>query len=154
MPESKYRPEFCQTVIEVGERGGWVAEMAEACDVHRHTFRAWEREHPEFAEALARAKQKAQAWFERVGRLGLTAKQFNAVLWKYQMTGRHPEEYAERYRAELTGANGQPLIPEYDPRQVARAVLAVLSTAQIEALAQQQQAKLPPVIDGSVASRG
>ncbi len=34
----KYRPEYCSTIIAVGEVGGWLAEMAEAGDVHRSTM--------------------------------------------------------------------------------------------------------------------
>lgn len=101
---TKYKPEFCQTVIEVGEYGGWVSEMAEACDVHRSTFDVWASEHPEFSAALTRAKQKAQAWFEREGRTGLTADRFNAALWSKQMSARHREEYTER--REFSGPDG------------------------------------------------
>lgn len=101
---TKYKPEFCDLVIEVGEQGGWLSEMAEACDVHRSTMDEWADNHPKFSEALMRAKQKAQAWFEVQGRLGLTAEKFNSALWQKQMSARHREEYTER--RELTGAEG------------------------------------------------
>lgn len=107
---TKYKKEFCATVIAVGEIGGWLSEMAEACDVHRNTMDEWAANHPEFLEALTRAKQKAQAWFEREGRLGLTADKFNAPLWQKQMSARHRDEYTERN--ELTGANGGPIKTE------------------------------------------
>jgi len=93
---TKYKPEFCETIIKVGEQGGWLCEMAEACDVHRNTFDVWAKAHPEFLEALTRAKQKAQAWFEREGREGLRAEKFNSALWAKQMSARHREEYTER----------------------------------------------------------
>lgn len=93
--ETKYRPEFCDLVISVGEEGGWLSEMAEACDVVRATMDNWAEAHPEFLEALTRAKQKAQAWFEREGRDGLRAERFNAPLWQKQMSARHPAEYTE-----------------------------------------------------------
>lgn len=101
---TKYKPEFCDKVIEVGSYGGWLSEMAEACDVHRSTMDEWAEHHPEFSEALTRAKQKAQAWFEREGRTGLTADKFNSQLWAKQMSARHRDEYTER--RELTGAQG------------------------------------------------
>lgn len=93
---STYKPEYCDTVIEVGSTGGWLSEMAEACDVHRNTMDVWAKAHPEFLEALTRAKQKAQAWFERKGREGLEAERFNANLWQKQMAARHRDEYTER----------------------------------------------------------
>lgn len=101
---TKYNPDFCEVVVEVGRKGGWVSEMAEACDVHRSTFPEWEAVHPEFSAALARAKQKAQAWFEKKGRKGLEADKFNSALWAKQMSARHRDEYTER--RELTGAEG------------------------------------------------
>lgn len=64
----------------------------------------WAGAHPEFSEALARAKQKAQAWFEEQGRTGLTADKFNSALWAKQMSARHRDEYTER--REVTGADG------------------------------------------------
>ena len=94
--ETKYQPEFCDKVLEVGEYGGWLCEMAEACGVHRDTLENWAGANPDFFEALTRAKQKAQAWFERRGREGLTEDKFNAPLWQKQMSARHREEYTER----------------------------------------------------------
>ena len=97
---SKYDPAYCDTIIAVGEEGGWLSEMAEACDIARSTMDEWAATYPEFSEALTRAKQKAQAWFEREGRMGLKAERFNAPLWSKQMSARHRDEYTER--ADMT----------------------------------------------------
>ena len=102
---TKYTPEMCDRVVEVGAYGGWLSEMAEACDVHRSTMDNWAADHPEFFEALARAKQKAQAWFETKGRTGLEADKFNSALWAKQMSARHRDEYTER--RELANPEGQ-----------------------------------------------
>ena len=104
---TKYKPEFCETVIAVGEEGGWLCEMAEACDVARSTMDEWAANYPEFSEALTRAKQKAQAWFEREGREGLKAERFNAPLWQKQMSARHREEYTERQQIQGAGKDGE-----------------------------------------------
>lgn len=101
---TKYRPEHCDTVIAVGETGGWLSEMAEACGVVRSQMDVWADAHPEFSEALTRAKQKAQAWFEREGREGLRAEKFNSALWAKQMSARHRNEYTER--KEVSGPEG------------------------------------------------
>jgi hypothetical protein len=93
---TKYVKKYCNIVIEVGEQGGWLCEMAEACDVHRTSLLEWEKIHPEFSTAFMRAKQKAQAWFEKQGRIGLTADRFNSALWAKQMSARHREEYTEK----------------------------------------------------------
>ena len=103
---TKYKPEFCALVIGVGEYGGWLSEMAEACDVCRATMDNWAANNPEFLEALTRAKQKAQVWFEREGREGLKAERFNAPLWQKQMSARHREEYTERRDVDHTSSDG------------------------------------------------
>ena len=106
---TKYKPEFCDLVVEVGKKGGWICEMAEACDVHRSTFPEWEKEHPAFSAAFMRAKQKAQAWFETKGRTGLEADKFNSALWAKQMSARHREEYTERREVDSTHNLSDPL---------------------------------------------
>ena len=104
---TKYKTKFCKTVISIGSEGGWLSEMAEACDVHRSTMDEWAATYPKFSEALMRAKQKAQAWFEREGRLGLSAEKFNSALWAKQMSARHRDEYTER--REVSGPDGGPI---------------------------------------------
>lgn len=121
---TKYRPEFCDTIIEVGETGGWLSEMAEACDVARSTIDEWAANHPEFSEALTRAKQKAQAWFERAGRNGLTNKTFNAPLWTAQMKARHRDEYSDRAHVDLTSSDGS-MTPKGVPDDIAAALDAL-----------------------------
>jgi len=103
---TKYKPEFCEVVIKVGEYGGWLSEMAEECDVVRSTMDEWAANYPEFSEALTRAKQKAQAWFEIEGRTGLKADKFNSALWAKQMSARHRGEYTETVKNEHTGKDG------------------------------------------------
>lgn len=103
---TKYRPEFCETILKVGEEGGWTAEMAEACDVVRSTFDLWVKEHPEFSEAFTRALQKSRVWFEKVGRNGLFADKFQANLWSKQMAARCPEDYSEKHRLDHTSSDG------------------------------------------------
>ena len=101
---TKYKKEFCKLIEEVGTQGGWVSEMAEACDVHRSTMEEWAGNHPDFSAALTRAKQKAQAWFEKKGRTGMESlTPFNSSLWAKQMSARHPAEYTEKRHNEHSG---------------------------------------------------
>ena len=110
---TKYKPEYCQKVIDIGANGGWLSEMAEECDVCRATMDVWAAEHPQFLEALTRAKQKAQAWFEAKGREGMEKPVFNAALWQKQMSARHREDYTERSVNEHTGPNGSDLFKSF-----------------------------------------
>lgn len=44
-----------------------------------------------------------------------------------------PKKYGEKQTIEATGKDGEPLMPESDNRQVARAILALLSTGAKDA---------------------
>jgi hypothetical protein len=109
---TKYRPKFCEAVIEIGRNGGWISEMAEACDVHRTVFDLWCDKHPEFLSALTRAKQLAQVWFEKKGQDNMLVGRgmmFNATMWKAQMCARHPFEYTDRKAVTHLGHSGGPI---------------------------------------------
>lgn len=99
----KYRPEFCASVIEMGKTGWSKAEMAAELGISRETLYAWEREHPEFSDALKRAHVLAQAWWEARGRAGMMAgKKFNAAAWIFTMKNRFRADYAERVETTHT----------------------------------------------------
>jgi hypothetical protein len=120
---TKYRPEFCDIIIAVGEEGGWKAEMAEACDVVRSTFDLWLDQHPEFSAAYSRAQQKARVYFERTARTMMFADKFNGGLWAKQMAARHPEDYSEKARVDHTSSDGS-MTPK--PNTTAADVAALL----------------------------
>lgn len=103
---TKYDEKFCEVVRMVGSQGGWVCEMAEACDVHRSTLDEWASKHPKFSAALARAKQESQAWYERVGRDALYADKFNSHLWTKTVQARFREDYTERREQVLQNPDG------------------------------------------------
>jgi hypothetical protein len=102
MAALKYDPKFCKVVLEIGAKGGWTAEMAEACDVNERCIRTWRQKYPEFKEACERAHQKAQAYYEKAAREGMFNKNFNAGLWGRQMAARHPDMYTEKKRTEIS----------------------------------------------------
>ena len=103
---SKYRPEFCELIIELAKKGAGWAEWAIACGVDRPTLYYWGEQHPEFLTALSRAKIHEQAWWEREGRSGMRADKFNALVWKTSMQARFRDDYTERKETALTGADG------------------------------------------------
>jgi transposase len=100
---SLYKPEYCDRVIELGEQGCWLNEMAADLDVDRVTLLDWENAHEEFATALARAKVKANAWFEAKGRNSVDSKVFQSRPWEVLLKGRDGDY---REKQEITGRNG------------------------------------------------
>lgn len=107
---SKYLPEYCETVIELGKQGKSLAQMCAHFDIARSTIDQWAEDHPDFSEALSRAKVHAQAWWEDQGMTGLTLQGFNAAVWKKSVEARFREDYTER--KELTGKDGAPIKTE------------------------------------------
>jgi hypothetical protein len=98
---TSYRPEFCDDVIELGKQGKSLAQMCAHFDIARQTIDNWAEQHPEFLEALSRAKVHCQAWWEDKGMDGLAAGKLNAPVWKKSMEARFRDDYTER--REISG---------------------------------------------------
>ncbi len=109
---SAYCPEFCDQVIQLGREGKSKAQIAAALDVARQTLDNWADGHPEFLDALTRARDYSQAWWEDKAQAGLDASGFNASLWSRSMAARFPDDYTERQKRELTGKDGSNLMPD------------------------------------------
>jgi hypothetical protein len=99
-----YDPGYCERAIELGRAGKSKAQIAADLDVARQTLDNWGAAHPEFLDALTRARDLAQAWWEDRGQHGLERPGFNASLWSKQVSCRFREDYTEKseVRADLT----------------------------------------------------
>jgi hypothetical protein len=106
---SSYDPAFCQRVVELGEQGKSAAQMAAALRVAKSTIYLWAQEHPEFSDAFTLARTLSQAWWEDKGQAGLETPGFQSSLWAKSVSARFPEDYTERNKTELTGAEGGPI---------------------------------------------
>jgi len=104
---SKYKPEFCERILELASIGAGWAEYAAEFGVDRTTLFDWRDRHPEFSTALTRAKAIEQSWFEKEARENMKNRDFNANLWNRSTAARFREDYTER--KEVTGANGGPV---------------------------------------------
>lgn len=100
---STYDPAYCEAVIEYGKRGKSKTWMASELNVHRDTINEWERVHPEFSDAMTRALQFSQRWWEDAGQNGMVADKFNSSVWSRSMAARFPEEWRENSELNLNG---------------------------------------------------
>lgn len=106
---SKYKPEYCEAVIEMAKQGkGW-ANYAATFEIDRATLYDWAAAHEEFSTALTRAKVLEQQWWEDQARENLRSREFNANLWIKSAQARFREDYTERKETAVTGANGGPV---------------------------------------------
>ena len=106
---SKYKPEYCERIIELGKQGYSHAELAADLEVDKHSMYRWAEQHEEFRTALHAAKTYEQAWFEREARSNMKNRDFNANLWYRSAASRFREDYTERKETAVTGANGGPV---------------------------------------------
>ena len=106
---SKYKPEYCERIIELGKQGYSHAELAADLEVDKHSMYRWAEQHEDFRTALHAAKTYEQAWFEREARSNMKNRDFNANLWYRSAASRFREDYTERKETAVTGANGGPV---------------------------------------------
>lgn len=101
---TKYDPAMCETVIELGAKGASRAEIAMELGIHWDTFHEWQKQHPAFSDAIKRAMQLAQGWWEKKGREATFASEgFNATSYIFQMKNRFRDEWSDRVVNENTG---------------------------------------------------
>ena len=102
---SKYDPAFCEAIIAAGEEGQTLAEMAATIGVDRSTLKDWTDQHPDFSRAVKIGLDRAQAWWERQGRVATFGgcDGFNATSYIFQMKNRFKEDWRDKVEQERTG---------------------------------------------------
>jgi len=103
---SLYDGAFCARVLELAAQGCGKAEIAAALFVSRKTLTAWAKAHPEFREAMSRAKDLEYAWWLKTGREGQFIKTWNAASWALQMRNRFGKRFSDRMSTPQPG--GEP----------------------------------------------
>lgn len=103
-----YKPEFCDLVIQCGDEGKTLAEMARACDVNRATINDWMDKHPDFSSAVKRGLENAQAWWEDRGRVATFGgfEGYNATSYIFQMKNRFRADWADKQQVDHTNSDG------------------------------------------------
>jgi hypothetical protein len=92
-----YKASHCVRVLKLGREGASLTQMALSLGVHRATMYRWIAAHPEFCDAVTRAHEASQAWWERQGREGLWAgPAFNARTYIFMMRNMFPQDYGHR----------------------------------------------------------
>jgi hypothetical protein len=108
---TKYDPSFCVDVIDFGAAGDSKTQIAVKLGVVRQTLENWMTEHPEFLDAMTRARELSLAWWETQGRLGIWGgKGFNGSAFAFQMTNRFKDDY--KLRHEVSGDPENPIVTE------------------------------------------
>ena len=100
-PRTAYKPEHCETVIELGKTGATVTMMARACNVDVGLIYDWINPaspyyEVEFYHAFARAKTESQAWMEAEGLKSLHSRDWQGSTYMWMMNNRFSKDYSAR----------------------------------------------------------
>jgi len=98
-----YRPEYAEQVLAYGEQGKSRAWIAATLGICRQTLANWEEAHPEFLDAMLRARELSQKWWEDEGQKGLTADKFNGTVWAKNMNCRFREDWVDKVETHHSG---------------------------------------------------
>lgn len=101
---SKYRPEFCQMLLDhMGSQGLSYQTFAAKIGVHKDSLFEWEKCFPEWVEAKELAMNLNLMFWERIGIDGALGKimGFNATAWIVNMKNRH--KWRDKHAIEVEG---------------------------------------------------
>ncbi len=82
----KYKPEFCDDVVEFMGKGFSLEAFAGHVRVARQTVYDWREKYPEFKAACNMGQAARQAFFEDKGINGMHNKNFNGKVWSLFMS--------------------------------------------------------------------
>lgn len=105
---TSYRPEFCDTIIELGREGASFVEMALACGVTRNTAHEWKKRYPEFQDAYLRARDESLAWWHRKAKEGQDkgSRGFNERAWWRMVSNMFPDDFKDRREVDVRSVVG------------------------------------------------
>ena len=88
---TKYKPEYCEQLIEHMAHGASFESFGAIIRVCRDTLYEWCKVYPEFSDAKGVGKSCSLNWWEKTGR-GITLgkiKGGNSQVWRYNMSNLH-----------------------------------------------------------------
>lgn len=123
-----YKPQFCDEVILLGQKGYCCYRMAEALGVSRHTLFDWKKQHPEWKIAFQLAGDYTKAWLSRKMIENLDNKNFQGRMMEFVLHFvAFPVEYDS---AEIPGLAEAKTIKEQSDAVIAALGNQIISAKQ------------------------
>jgi hypothetical protein len=94
-PESKFKPEMCERMIEMGKQGASQKMIWSDLGISKGSAETLKKNSPEFAEALDMALVHAQAFWERELLANVENKGYNSRLAEIALRGQFQSDYRE-----------------------------------------------------------
>ena len=104
---TKYDPSMCEDAKAFMAEGYSKEALAGKLGISTQTLSVWEKEKPEFSEAIKHGEAASRVWWEDRGRQACTDGQFNATVWSMNMKNRFG--WRDKVDHELTGKDGGPM---------------------------------------------
>lgn len=101
-----YRPEFCEAVIACARQGGTFDGFADSVNVARSTLYQWNKVHPEFSDAMGRARSALAA---RLHREAMAMTSAPAIAYRLKLLANvAPEDFRKRGVVDHGGIRSAP----------------------------------------------
>lgn len=100
---SKYKPEYCDLIIEHMSEGASITSFAAEIGVARSTIDEWANNYTEFSGAVKIGKAKCAAWWEKLGRNNAITGEGNATLVIFGLKNMAPEDFRDKQEVHQTG---------------------------------------------------
>ena len=142
-----YKAEYCDRVVELGAKGYSQAMIiADIGAGSRETIDNWKKRHPEFLDAMTRARDLALAWWERQGVENIGNRDYNANLYRVIMMARFGQDgYREKQLIEtVQGGSGVDLSQLTAAERESLAALLQKAKLQTAATTSLPQTDQPP----------
>ena len=108
-----YDPSLGERIVAIMSEGLSLAAAAAECDVHRRRVYDWEDQHPDFAELVALARVKRQAFLER----RLLSAEVGAIVTSsiFALKNAAPDDFKDKQEIDHRSGDGSmtPKEPSY-----------------------------------------
>lgn len=109
---TKYKPEYCDLVIEKMNQGFSKEAMAGHIGISKSTLYEWTKKHKEFSNAIKEGVELSRVFWEDIGITGVLAGQGNATMWAFNMKNRFG--WADKKEIEHKGSEESPIAIKLD----------------------------------------
>ncbi len=93
---SKYSPDCCTKILKIAEQGGHIPAMMREIGIKsKDTWYRWQKDYPEFRDAVEQAEIVSQAFYEEMGLRGTLGQipNFNASTYALIMNNKFNKDY-------------------------------------------------------------
>jgi hypothetical protein len=100
---TKYKPEYCEKAVEIMSEGYSIAGLAGKLRIDTDTIYEWAKVHPEFSDALKRARRAAACWWEDRARAVAAGEAGSAPMVIFALKNRVSDEWRDKHEVEHSG---------------------------------------------------